>query len=248
MTYPRPCAWKEGRPGYHSARCWSQECETRGCEAKRAHASREKAKKASYRKFPGRPRQFPDLKRREGTCQWCEGAIMDPKKPGQVNRRRGWHDGRLGEPDCLFQYYVHTRQPEALAFLLNRDGPRCAGCGVIAGRWDGEPRDPAKMRTWGPSWARRYPEAIWAAPYTAVTWSAALQVDHRLALAIVVLTIPEADRWLYWGPMNLQALCHPCHVAKTRQDVIDLKLTRARLDAEARSGEVAPLTDDSTVA
>lgn len=171
---------------------------------------------------------------------------MDPKKPGEVNRRRGWHDGRLGEPDCLFEYYVHTRQPEALAFLVGRDGPGCAHCGEFAGRWSWRPKrrvNELGLRWFDPQEAQDVdgPDG----PMCAVTWASSLQVDHRLALAIVALTIPEAERWVYWGPMNLQGLCHPCHVAKTRQDVIDLKATRARLDAEARSGDVAPLTDDS---
>ena len=46
--------------------------------------------------------------------------------------------------------------------------------------------------------------------------------SHRflelLALALVVITIPEAERWTYWGPRNLQGLCHDCHAAKTAND------------------------------
>lgn len=51
-------------------------------------------------------------------------------------------------------------------------------------------------------------------------------VDHVLALGLVVLIIPEPERWKWWGLMNLQILCFDCHKAKTREDVRKIRNAR----------------------
>lgn len=220
-----------------SGRCQG---DARTCERKRQAAQRRKHERAHYRKFPGNPVQVARAAglrpRGKAECTWCGQSIRDHKRPGHLNPRRSWHDGRNGEPNCLGAYYCHTRGPDQLAYLLARLGPRCAGCGDISGRWgDRQAVDPDDLRARpGPYWAKAYPPDVYVAPFTRVQWThVSLQVDHRLALALVVLIVPEADRWAYWGPRNLQLLCHACHVQKTKADVVALKAARATLDQAA---------------
>lgn len=256
----RVCEWAiQNLPADRSQHCYGyNECRQGKCERKKAAAQRRKAELAQYRKFPGNDVQQAREARRQrmiadaggpplteeqwapireaatvprGWCTWCETNIL---KPGgaEVNTRRGWHDGRNGEPDCLWDFYCHTRAPDQLAAIIRRDGPRCACCGEISGRWGGRhPIDPGERRSRPEAyWRKAYPENTYVGPFTQTQWASGLEVDHRLALALVVIEIAPAERWRWWGPMNLQGLCHACHAAKTRADVVKIKAARA-LDA-----------------
>lgn len=216
----RPCAWAIANPdrmppGARFCIGWSCRSEPKNCHRKRDAANRRKAEQSAYRKFPGNDVQQarsasvlaaddsvgPDatfdermeardaVRLPKGRCNWCEGEIL---KPGgaEVNLRRGWHDGRGGEPDCLGDFFAHTRAEYQLRLLQERDGPACRCCGERK----------------------------------------ASDVDHVLALALVVLQIAPAERWRYWGPMNLQGLCSRCHADKTAADVRLIKAAR-KLDA-----------------
>lgn len=241
--------------GGHGTNCWGWSCRSdpKKCDRKKGAASKRKAETSAYRKFPGNDLEQARTARRQamiaemggpklreeqwaiirstcslgsGRCKWCEGEIL---KPGgaEVNLRRGWHDGRGDEPDCLGTYYAHTRSPDQLAAIIARDGTRCACCGEEKGSWYARDFDPARVRSWGPSWAARYPEDVYVAPFISIERQAALEADHVLALRLVVLTIPPAEQWRYWGPMNLQGLCARCHSDKTARDVRRIRETLA---------------------
>lgn len=220
------CSWRLANPdkphGGSGTHCWGWSCRTNpaNCSRKARAANRRKAEQSAYRKFPGSAVQqarqvawdeaFAEQKAMaqsdrltddqwqvvraagalpRGHCSWCGGGIRSVKNPSALDLRRSWHSGKGGEPDCLWEYYLHTRMPEQLAHLRKRDGPMCAHCGEARGS----------------------------------------DVDHRLALGLVVLVTPMVDRWTWWGPGNLQLLCHPCHVAKTRADVVAIKRARQLL-------------------
>lgn len=239
----RKCPWAVAHPeanrGHDVCIGWSCDLFDGGkkCDRKRGATNRRKAEASAYRKFPGRSDVPPPG---PGLCSWCR----QPVAKGIRGAKRGWHDGRGDEPDCLAEYYRHTRQDEQLRHLIRRDGPCCAGCGALVGRWfrESRPSDPEKLRSWGAAWARAYPADIYVAELSFIGWSSSLQVDHRLALGVVVQTIPEPERWRYWGPMNLQALCHDCHVRKTKADTAEIRRLRklaAENDNQPAPGERA---------
>ena len=188
-----------------------------------------------YTRDPDGPWETWIAKRREvteplhlarGHCSWCEGEIYKPGIP-VLNLRRGWHDGRGDEPNCLLTYYQHTRHPEQLDLILDRDGTRCASCGEDMGRWYAwHSFTPDRIKAWGDDWLTRFPPDIYAGDFTAVRLAARLEVDHRLALGLVVLTIDPAERWRWFGPQNLQGLCRACHNSKTKEDVRLIKAAR----------------------
>ena len=217
------CPWAQANPvsaGGFAGCIWG-DCDMHEggskCARKKGAANRRKAEQAAYRKFPGndlqqarRARVHRALEENAGLpiddrlaaadpfrlgpgrCKWCEGEIL--KDGGaEVNLRRGWHDGRNGETDCLFEYYAHTRAPEQLAAIIERDGTRCAACREDKGRWvPSRVYRPEQVRGWGPSWVRLYPPETYVCDWTGITRQASLECDHVLALALVVLTITDA--------------------------------------------------------
>lgn len=227
----RKCPWAVANPEHNRGHdtCVGWNCDVfdggKKCDRKAGAARRRKAEASAYRKFPGRS----DVPAARGSgCGWCR----EPVANGVRNARRGWHDGRHGEPDCLRTYYEHTRQDAQLAALIRRDGPACASCKTLVGRWfrESRPSDPEKLRSWGAAWVRTYPAETYVGETSFVGWASSLEVDHRLALGIVVLTIPEPERWRYWGPMNLQGLCHDCHALKTKTDTAEIRRLRKLAD------------------
>jgi 5-methylcytosine-specific restriction endonuclease McrA len=91
--------------------------------------------------------------------------------------------------------------------------------------------DPEKLRAWGAPWARRYPADVYVARFSWAFWSSALQVDHRIPLALVCY-LPPDERRSYFGPTNLQLLCHGCHKEKTREDTARIRAFQAMLREE----------------
>lgn len=254
-----PCAWAHANPdrtqeGWRNCVGWSDSCAQRGCELKAHSQRRRKAEAASYRSFPGTPAQqgrraaieaaraagasqtdLAALRLPRGHCQWCELEITD-HKTGKPNTRRTWHS-RADEPNCLEQYYWHTRSPDQLEMIMERDGTKCSGCGAEKGHWShGGIIDPRRSRDRDPYWLKWYPEETHVGEFHAIQLHASLEVDHILPLALVMLTIPEADRWRYFGPRNLWGLCRECHLTKTRGDVREIKEARARLTAQEPCG------------
>lgn len=168
-----------------------------------------------------------------GTCKWCRKPILNPN--GTVNTRRYWH------PACADDYNLHTRLDCQFAFLVDRDGKRCAQCGESPERWlagqvitvvqwgqwtDGGMPDYLAELWPRPSgtWADRTPEERATGDQTPIERTHDLQVDHRVPLWAVA-HLPDDQRRVYYGPRNLWLLCTPCHKAKTADEAA----RRARL-------------------
>lgn len=235
---------------------WSCRHDAAKCDRKSTWERVRKAEASSYRKFPGNDVQqarsakfkamvdsfgvetlsaeqweivHAETGASTGTCLWCAGQIMKGGDGDVLDKRRTWHSGKGSEPDCLWDFYCHTRQPEQLVHLLRTQGPSCAGCGEVAGRWSHQGEvDPVERRArTDPYWRRVYPAETYAGAFCPLAWSSGFEVDHALALALVVLQVRPADQWRYWGPMNLQGLCSGCHKSKTAEDVRKIRAARA---------------------
>lgn len=247
------CPWAlENQPdGVTYCTQWKALCEPKKCSRKQ-YAAKERARLLSeYRKFPGNPFQVETKAKAmaaraagvednwaaalpKGHCRWCGGPIWSEKRPGEVNKQRSWHNGRGEEPHCLWRYYLHTRAENQLNHLIHRDGIGCRSCGAPVGRW-----------AWRRAWIKNelgfgYYDDKQAfvqdgpdGPFCSIWWASGLQVDHILALAIVALRIAPEKRWRWFGPMNIQGLCVPCHVVKTKADVVALKAERLNLPPQA---------------
>lgn len=170
-------------------------------------------------------RAFPAFDRCPmGVCYWCRAPIVH----GRV-KQRGMHDGRKDEPDCQHQYHLRTRLEAQQSHLLDRDGIGCRCCGKVAGAWarvwTAENED--RLAHWWAQdgWLKRQLREK-PGPFTWVSWSTHLEVDHIIPLAAAWEAFPEAGRrrW-FFGPANMQLLCPNggCHVAKTREDVAFIK-------------------------
>lgn len=212
-------AWKDDPDEPWSHRCYSWNGCLQACDRRQREVS---ATAREKRKFP-KP-QHPN--RGMGWCSWCGEKIMRTEGPkaGQQNMQRTWH------PDCVEAFFLHTRLPEQTAFLLQRDGLGCWDCGAIKGQWrQGVARDPDKLRTYGPSWVRLYPADTFVAQFTATWWVSHHEVDHTIPLWSVA-DLPDEDRMVYFGPVNLRLRCVDCHKAKTAREAAE-RAARRRLDA-----------------
>ena len=130
-AHPDPCPWvaqltpeQRGARGEEFEHCysWGDGCAW-SCARKRADARdrRNEARREGPRVFPmptgGNCGKF-------GWCRWCGGELE-----GKNAKRRGWHDGREDEPNCAYEYRLHTRLEDQYPFLVDRDGERCWDCG-----------------------------------------------------------------------------------------------------------------------
>lgn len=97
-------------------RCKASVASRMTARARYEHEKRLRAK----REFPGDP--FP----RAGTamCRWCGEPIVHGRAKSRTR-----HDGRKDEPNCLGQFFLHKDLHAQRAFLIGRDGKRCAQCG-----------------------------------------------------------------------------------------------------------------------
>lgn len=233
----RPCDWARKNPQKNRSsgdHCFGWSClhHPDRCDRKKNWERHRRTEASAYRKFPGSDVEQARVRDKRpsqaGRCRWCGGEILRPDGHA-VDKRRTWHSGKGSEPDCLWDFYCHTRQPEQLIELLQRQGPKCACCGDPSGRWSRiNDVDPVALRERrDPFWSKHYPAKTYVGAFTSIAWSSGLEVDHVLALALVVILIPQAEQWRYWGPMNLQGLCGPCHKAKTAEDVRKIRAARA---------------------
>lgn len=214
MNGRHPCAWADANPDRYPEAvryciAWHG-CEGRPCERKKYAQAQAKRAGAGYRKFPG----APFANNPGGECKWCDDCIEDPNKPGKISRRRGWH------PECLEQFYLHTRPDSQHDFLVERDGRVCKECGAAPGKWV---HDRWPTRVGGSS-------DVYVGSFTAVRRAWALEVDHVVALGLVA-HLPVDERRPWFGPPNLQLLCSDCHRIKTRQDVAKIKAARIERNA-----------------
>lgn len=235
-AHPDPCPWlgslapdqlgayEESRASWAAGEVhcqgWGQTCE-KTCARRRA-LDREKQRQA---RAVG-PRVFPPLPPQPaGHCRWCAGAIL---KAGQLDRRRGWHDGRADEPHCLQLYYLHTRSADQYRFLVKRDGERCHECGktplkVVRGThytW----RSGVKPYPWRDWWGDVGPEGAETGevigPYVEIEIKPGLEVEHQVPLWSVA-HLEDRFRRAFFGPDNLRLYCGRCHKKKTRREAAE---------------------------
>jgi hypothetical protein len=194
-------------------------------------------------------REFPRLERCPlGVCYWCRQPIVHGRA-----KQRSMHDGREDEPDCAWQYALRTRAETQASYLLSRDGIGCKGCGVAVGRWQRVCTydEHALNRMWAQDgWLKRKLGEKPGGPFTWVSWSTSLEVDHVIPLAAAWEAFPEPERrrW-FFGPANLQALCpnvlgsNACHAAKTREDVAFIRACQANGREWAKAEVLRRLAD-----
>ena len=219
-----PCPWtytlppEEQHDDPHWRACYAWEpCEKRCRRHQRALQDRQRER----RREADHPRNFPFPKRphRSGQCNWCGDPITTVRA-----KSRAWHDGRDGEPDCLYAYFLHTRPEMQRAFLLRRDGLGCCDCGATEGRW-------LCWWTMRGEWRRhedherQYPRDVWVGDADVISWSTSLQLEHDVPLWKVA-HLPDDERATYFGPENLRLRCAACHAAKTRREAAERAATK----------------------
>ena len=125
----------------------------------------------------------------KGECRWCgEKIVID----GKQSRRLNWH------PECVKTYHLHAFMPVQRHFLTERQDGRCAGCQMTLPRWH---------------------VSFHATNYTHIHRAkhSVGHVDHVIPLW-KVRTLDPAALVKYFGPGNLQLLCHICHATKTARE------------------------------
>lgn len=158
---------------------------------------------------------------RDGYCDW-DGVQLTGK------RRRWCSDG------CMREYRRQHDWDTAREAALIRDGYRCHNCGVLTvgtfqGDWEDLPSAPQR-----PQWDEyddktEFQEAI-------EQWSK----DWRLFVARVVKPLmpevnhrePLVGKGYAWScahhAVNLETLCHRCHVQVTKRQRAERKMANAR--------------------
>lgn len=140
----------------------------------------------------------------KGECRWCGEQIIIN---GKQSRRLNWH------PECVKTYHLHAFMPAQRRFLTERQDGRCAGCQMALPRW-------------GISYHTGHHTGIYKINY------ARGHVDHVIPLW-KVRTLDQAALIKYFGPDNLQLLCHICHATKTAREAGE----RAHFNAMARKAQ-----------
>lgn len=222
------CAWAAKNPTKnvgHGQHCYGWSCrqDVSKCHRKRDAANRRKAEQSSYRKFPG--------------------------SPYQQARKAAWDKAFAEQKAVADGDHLTEAQWDIVRAAAPLPTGHCAWCG----KGIRDARNPMLLNT-RRSWHPGCVTELFL--HTRVEAQAAFlrerdgpmcrccgerrgsQVDHVLALGLVVLVILEPYRWGYWGPGNLALLCHECHVAKTREDVAAIKAMRKQL---MRASAAAPL-------
>lgn len=205
-----PCAWavaeKPEAPGWY-LRC--DGCPKR-CD-KKHHSEWEKRRDARARS----PRIFPaptgGRRGQRGYCRWCGDMLRyyNGAKVGEIDLRRGWHDGREDEPDCLHAFFLHTWPDFQRRHLEHRDGEKCWDCGGVPHRW----LRGSMVGVWEENW----PKGMERPTYQEITWVTALEIDHEVPLWSVA-HLPDDERSAYFSPVNLRLRCASCHQAKTKRE------------------------------
>lgn len=203
----KPCPWALANPDKvrgETTHCTSwRQCEPKACSRKRYAAQEAAKERSAYRKFPGSPyQQATDARAAQLRA---DGVTNESAMPRGHCR---WCGGGIRDP----------KNPSALALRRTWHG----------GKLPGEPYCWHEYLSYTDAAYQLHKLQQRDGPMCAeCSERRGSDVDHRLALGLVVLVTPLVDRWTWWGPGNLQLLCHPCHVAKTKADVAKIK--RARL-------------------
>ena len=125
-------------------------------------------------------------------------------------RRHSWH------PRCAAVIQAAIFPYSGLAWTLRRQRGRCATCPAVLAVWEPPSdwelgRNPDHRGYWNRS--AQLPS----------------EVDHRIPLwRIAMMESPRDSALRWWLPGNLQALCRPCHRAKTKREAAERAELRAR--------------------
>lgn len=131
-------------------------------------------------------------------------------RDGLPSRRHSWH------PRCAAVIQPAIFPRSAIRWTVRRQRGTCATCPEVL----------AKRRESEGEWERR--------TYGAVYWELlprAVELDHVVPLWRVAMLAPERQTLRWWLPGNLQALCVPCHRAKTKLEAAE----RAEMRSPQRS-------------
>lgn len=215
-----PCRFVEGKAcrgafpknSPVSAEDTRQPCPDRqACLAWRYGPRLEQQRAARAKRTVPLPTKIRDGKPR---CRWCTGEITLGRA-----KQRSWHDGREGEPNCLFQYRLHSDRPTQFEFVAERDGLKCWDCGKSPERW--------RFQTWngeavvtrimGPWIDRRDARIEWIGPYVSIERVTALELEHEVPIWRTT-HMSDDERRPYFGPTNLRLRCGECHGPKTKAE------------------------------
>lgn len=165
----------------------------------------------------------------KGTCRWCVKAIVEG---GVVNRKKNWH------ADCYHEYCIVTDPAYAKRMVFERDQGVCAVCGVDTKEIK------KKMDLLRSSAERPKRDDETGDQFTTFIFQA--QVDllkYEMELAIDRVKNPNRHLWeadhkqalcksngeiKFFILDNIQTLCVPCHVIKSKQDTADCKLNKIK--------------------
>lgn len=183
---------------------------------------------------------LPEIVRRYhplGECRWCGGMIFKNGNPCELNPRRNWHDGRLGEPDCFHAYRLLTDPATQRHAVYWRDKGRCYICGVV--------HQARAYQIWIDSYGDRSPSGY---PQSHVGWLApsGWELEHKIPLWKVE-HLPDDERRWYFGLDNLAVACRaPCHQRKSAEEAAERAKTE-RL-GQRRVGRPKTKTDKRAAA
>jgi hypothetical protein len=152
-------------------------------------------------------RAFPSEVLFADGCRWCGRPITS----GRADRT--WHDGRGDDPDCRFEYLLHTNRLIQWNYIAQRDGEVCCLCGEAEMKWLAEPETFIGGRGWID---RENPLCEWVGgtSYTPVRWVSALELEHTVPLWSTTHLAPQQRRF-FFGPGNLKLMCRRHHAEKT---------------------------------
>ena len=155
---------------------------------------------------------------------------------GPTGRKRRWHRGDNGEPDCLTAYTIARSSGELRRQLLARDGGACQCCGFqcvvlrdadrrgLAGHYVGVVRADAPF-----SYLRRVTARAWIG-------------EHVIPLYSVDRSKPFDHVIWYWSLENCETRCINCAAAKNaREAKARAKAKRQRRKFGPKGREQKPL-------
>jgi ferredoxin len=149
----------------------------------------------------------PSPHARSGGCQWCG----EPVRPCPTGRKRTWHQGHDGEPECLHAYRLAMWGSYLREVIEARDKGVCAQCGFdCMGPANYRPRSEYGI---GGVILDRDGTRRW----TPIKWVhvRGFICDHVTPLWTVDRTLPWERLIWFWSAANVQTLCQLCSDAKT---------------------------------
>lgn len=159
---------------------------------------------------------LPAMMRRRhplGQCRWCGEPIFKNGNPCEFATRRNWHDGRLGEPDCLHEFKLLTDPAALRRAVYWRDRGRCYICGFV--------HVAVPQMIWVDEFGDRSESGF---PQTHIGWfppSGGWECEHKVPLWKVAGMPDDQRRW-YFSMENCAVACTtPCHRDKSIEEHVE---------------------------